>query len=100
LNRDQLHADAWVGDAVLALYLRQFILRESGAVDGARASRLAANRFLNSLGQPTEVEARIGRVYLTAGLDAAFAWMEENLAPVIRRTEEREGRSGPAIRKV
>lgn len=93
MNRDQLHADAWVGDAVLALYLRLMILREAGGVDGALASQLASNRFLNSLGPPTEVEARIGRVYLAEGLEAAFAWLDANLAPVIRRKQEREGRS-------
>ena len=55
--------DAWIGDAVLALYARLKILREDGRVDGEKCKRLTSNQFLGTLGEPTKVEANIGRIY-------------------------------------
>jgi dsRNA-specific ribonuclease len=76
---------AWVGDAVLALFARQFVLRERSAMDGEWFTRLTSNDFLSSFGNPTRVEASIGRLYQEGGLDAAFAWMDENLIPLFRK---------------
>jgi len=76
---------AWVGDAVLALFARQFVLRERDAMDGEWFTRLTSNEFLSAFGNPTRVEASIGKIYLEGGLDAAFAWMNENLVPLFRK---------------
>lgn len=76
---------AWVGDAVLALFARQFVLRERDAMDGEWFTRLTSNEFLSAFGNPTRVEASIGKIYLEGGLDAAFAWMEANLIPLFRK---------------
>lgn len=94
---EQIKAEAWVGDAVLTLYARERILRQSGRVDGEQYGRLTSNQFLSALGEPTEVEARLGRVYRNHGLDAAFAWIEQNVLPLFLRQEEKRARkeSGP-----
>jgi hypothetical protein len=64
---------------VLALYARRAILRSIGSVDGARFEQMTSNRFLARFGEPSEVEAAIGRVYECRGLDAAFVWIEEKM---------------------
>lgn len=79
--------EAWVGDAVLSLIARQWILKERGKMDGEMLTRFTSNRFLSSLGNPTEVEAVIGRVYQDGGLDAAAAWIEANAMPVFAKQE-------------
>lgn len=76
---------AWVGDAVLALYARQFVLRERDSMDGEWFTRLTSNEFLSAFGNPTRVEASIGKIYLEGGLDAAFEWMDANLIPLFRK---------------
>lgn len=76
---------AWVGDAVLALFARQFVLKERDFMDGEWFTRLTSNEFLSAFGNPTRVEAGIGKLYLEGGLEAAFAWMEGNLVPLFRK---------------
>ncbi len=76
---------AWIGDAVLALFARQWVLRERGTMDGEWFTRLTSNDFLSCFGQPTRVEARIGRVFRENGLDAACAWIESELLPLFLR---------------
>lgn len=73
--------NAWVGDAVLALFARQFVLRERGSMDGEWFTLLTSNDFLSAFGNPTRVEASIGELYQNDGLQAAFAWMEAELLP-------------------
>lgn len=80
--------EAWVGDAVLALYMRKLILKEQGVMDGAMFVRCTSNDFLRHMGNPTSVEARIGRIYDDEGLQAAFDWMERELLPVFRVQEK------------
>jgi 23S rRNA maturation mini-RNase III len=82
---------AWVGDAVLALYARQFVLRERGSMDGEWFVRLTSNEFLGTFGNPTRVEASIGRLYLEGGLELAFSWMDENLVPRFRKQLPKRG---------
>ena len=72
---------------MLTLFARRWILAETGAIDGERSVRMTSNRFLNSLGQPDEVEAQIGRVYEGEGLEAAFQWIETRLLPMFKRQE-------------
>lgn len=81
-------AEAWLGDAVLALYMRRLILREQGKMDGEMFIRCTSNDFLRNIGNPTSVEALIGRLYEEQGLDAAFEWMEDQLLPVFRQQEK------------
>ena len=76
---------AWVGDAVLALYARQFVLRERSTMDGEWFTRMTSNDFLSAFGTPTRVEASIGNLYLEGGLESAFGWMDENLVPLFRK---------------
>lgn len=74
-------AEAWTGDAVLALYVREWILREHGKMDGEMFVRFTSNDFLRCAGNPTSVEAQIGRIYAEDGLQAGFDWIEKELYP-------------------
>jgi len=76
---------AWIGDAVLALFARQFVLRERDSMDGEWFTRLTSNDFLSAFGNPTRVEASIGKIYLDGGLEGAFEWMDANLVPLLRK---------------
>lgn len=78
-------ANAWIGDAVLALFARQYVLRERKVMDGEWFTRMTSNEFLSAFGNPTKVEASIGKLFLEGGLDAAFAWMDAELVPLFRR---------------
>ena len=70
---------------MLALFARQFVLRERNSMDGEWFTRLTSNDFLSAFGNPTRVEASIGKLYQQGGLDAAFAWMDANLVPLFRK---------------
>jgi hypothetical protein len=76
---------AWIGDAVLALFARQYVLRERKVMDGEWFTRLTSNEFLSAFGNPTRVEASIGKLYEEGGLPKAFAWMDENLVPLFKK---------------
>ncbi len=76
---------AWIGDAVLALFAREFVLRERGRMDGIWFTHLTSNEFLSSFGNPTSVEARIGRLYRAEGLNAALALIETDFLPLFRK---------------
>jgi len=95
-ERDQ----AWIGDAVLALYARLKILREDGTLDGEKAVRMSSNRFLAAFGEPTAVEAAIGRVFEREGLDAAFAHIECVIMPLFAKQEEKRQRQSGKPGKV
>lgn len=80
-----------MGDAVLALFARQFVLHERNAMDGEWFTRLTSNEFLSAFGNPTRVEASIGKLYLEGGLDAANAWMTTELVPLFRKQIAKRG---------
>ena len=86
-RRSKILEEAWIGDAVLTLYVRLRILREDGAIDGDKSMRMSSNRFLGAFGEPSEVEARIGRVYTNAGLEAAFDFIQTELMPLHEKQE-------------
>lgn len=89
--------EAWVGDAVLALFVREWILEKDGTLDGEKFIRFTSNDFLRVIGNPTRVEAEIGRVYKREGLQAAFDYLADRLLPVFLQQEkvrERRLRSG------
>lgn len=83
----RLRQQAWIGDAVLELYVRSWILREKGEVDAEMKTRFTCNQFLNCTGNPTKVEATIGTLYKDQGLDAAFDWIRTHLQPVFAKQE-------------
>ncbi len=91
---DKLRQDAWVGDAVLELYVRSHILREFGKVDAEMKTRFTCNQFLNCVGNPTQVEADIGVIYQREGLLPAFAWIREHLEPLFLKQEAKRTRHG------
>jgi hypothetical protein len=72
---------AWIGDAVLSLYARTRILKEEGHMHPEKLRAMTSNQFLCTLGQPTRMEAEIGRVYREGGLDAAYAHIEAVIMP-------------------
>ncbi len=90
----RLRENAWIGDAVLELYVRSFILRQQGKVDAEMKTRFTCNQFLSCTGSPTAVEADIGVVYQREGLEAAFAWIRENLEPLFLKQEAKRKRTG------
>lgn len=95
---ESVRCDAWIGDAVLSLFAREWLLRECGETDGDRERAMTNNQFLAAFGNPTEVEARIGRMYRDEGMDAAFAWIESTIMPVFLAQERRRIRTRSAVR--
>ncbi len=88
---------AWIGDAVLALYAREWAAaRVSGPTRIECFTLMTSNRFLAGNGPPTRVEAGIGLVYREKGLAAAFAHIEETLVPRFRKHWERQRARGTA----
>jgi dsRNA-specific ribonuclease len=83
---------AWVGDAVLGLFAREWILRAGKGMDAEKFVRMTSNQFLGNLGNPTEVEARIGRCYQQSGLAAAFEMVERELLPAFLKQEGNRAR--------
>ncbi|MBC7980396.1 MAG: hypothetical protein H7Y36_07530 [Armatimonadetes bacterium] len=73
---------AWIGDAVLALYAREYVLKERSCMDGAWFTHLTSNEFLSAFGNPTAVEARIGNIYRNLGLAAAYNHIETEFVPL------------------
>lgn len=80
--------------AVLELYVRSLILRQQGKMDAEMKTRFTCNQFLSCHGNPTAVEADIGVIYQREGLDAAFAWIRENLEPLFLKQEAKRKRTG------
>ena len=80
---------AWVGDAVLGLFARLWILEREGKMDAEMFARMSSNQFLSSIGNPTAVEARIGRCYATEGIEAAFDHIESELMPLFLQQEKK-----------
>ncbi len=79
---------AWIGDTVLDLFARTWILRERGTLCGETLMRMTSNRFLACFGNPTMVEAKIGAIYREGGLQPAFEWIEREILPVFEKQEK------------
>jgi hypothetical protein len=82
---------AWIGDAALALVAREWILETRGMLDGDLHRRLTSNDFLRCFGHPTKVEADLGRLFRSGGLDAVRQRFRGAFLPKFR---ERGGLSG------
>ncbi len=78
---------AWIGDTILDLYARLWILRVKGTLCGETQRRMTSNQFLACFGNPTSVEARIGELYQHGGTEAAFAWIEQEILPTFEKQE-------------
>ena len=89
---ESLRAEAWLGDAVLELYVREWIIRHKGQIDADMKARFTCNQFLNNLGNPTRVEAQIGRIHSKQGLPAAWTWIQENIEPLFLLQEAKKKR--------
>lgn len=78
---------AWIGDTILDLYARTWILKERGTVCGETLRRMTSNQFLTCFGNPTSVEAKIGTLYREEGMKTAFMWIESEILPLFERQE-------------
>ncbi|MDA7525988.1 hypothetical protein N8525_02395 [Verrucomicrobiales bacterium] len=87
-----LQAKAWIGDAVLALCIREWLLHQDGRVSSAKFENLTSNAFLNTLGNPTKVEAQIGMLYQSEGLEAARGWITDQIIPQFLKQERNRTR--------
>ncbi|MEX2580200.1 MAG: hypothetical protein WD342_14165 [Verrucomicrobiales bacterium] len=83
---------AWIGDTVLDLFARSWILRERGGLCGETLMRMTSNDFLACFGNPTAIEAKIGAVYREEGLASAFKWIESELLPLFEKQEKKRRR--------
>jgi len=81
----QQREEAWLGDAVLALLVREWILSREGRMDARLFAELTSNHFLSRFGAPTAVEAEIGRVYQGGGMEAVRVWADRRLMPHFER---------------
>ncbi len=90
--------EAWIGDAVLGLFARRWILKEMGHMDAGTFTAMTSNQFLSTISNPTRLESRIGVCYQTEGLEAAFAFIEREILPVFlaQRKNRRSHFSGPS----
>ena len=80
---------AWVGDCVLELFARSWILKNHGKISGEMVTRMTCNQFLANTGNPTAIEAKIGVIYETEGLEAAFSWIDQELLPLFKKQEKK-----------
>jgi hypothetical protein len=88
--------EAWVGDAVLALYVRRWLLRHTPKkmTDADRQQLFelfVSNQFLSSFGEPSHVEAAIGRKFEQEGLTAAFTYIEKSFLDSFRKSARKRG---------
>lgn len=91
MDETEKRTKAWIGDAVLALFAREWILRQTDIAPGERIAvftGMTSNRFLACMGEPTLMEAKIGVVYEKEGLEKAFSYIEETFLPVFRKQRQ------------
>lgn len=84
----QLRDLAWIGDAVLALYAREWLLQQPRHPLFTRQEqfvKFTSNSFLQAVGEPTWAEAQIGIAYRNGGLEAGYDYIDTNLKPLFRK---------------
>ena len=103
MTEEEKRTKAWVGDAVLALFAREWILKQKDISIKERAGvfiQMTSNQFLASLGEPTAMEAEIGVVYEEGGLQAAFDFIEQKFLPLFIKQRKKRQRPGSYRKKV
>ncbi len=86
---------SWVGDALLSLFAREWILENEARLGAVRADLfrdLTSNQFLSALGVPCVVEARIGDAYRTGGLAGAQHYFDTELVPLFLKQHAKRRR--------
>ena len=91
LSEEELRLKAWLGDAVLGLFVRRKIAESHGKIDTPAFIEATSNQFLSSMGSPTRVEAQIGVIYSKEGHSAAEAFLEAEIWPRALRQITRKG---------
>jgi hypothetical protein len=91
-----LRDQAWVGDAVLALYARRWLLghtpKKMSDADRQQLFELfVSNQFLSSFGEPSQVEAAIGRKFEQEGLLGAFTHIEKSFLESFCKSARKRG---------
>ena len=82
---------AWLGDAVLTLFARAYSLHEGLGMNPLTIAAMTSNQILSWFGNPTKVEAELGRIYADQGLPAAFTKIETDLLPLfLKQWKKRE----------
>jgi hypothetical protein len=85
---------AWIGDAVLSLYVREWLspcISQTVPDRNALYELFTSNQSLSGFGEPTAVEAEIGELYLRQGLPAAFAHIQARFGERFMRTARKLG---------
>ena len=83
-------AEAWLGDAVLALLVRDWLINALGSTDGDLQGLVTSNQFLSRFGQPTAVEASLGRLWRDQGYAAVESEFRKNFLPEMIRHLRRQ----------
>lgn len=99
---NEKRTQAWIGDAVLALFAREWILKQTDIPKAKRAEvfiQMTSNQFLSALGEPTAMEAEIGVVYKKEGLHAAFDFIESKFIPIFQKQRNNQRKPGSYRRK-
>ncbi|MGB0413319.1 MAG: hypothetical protein ACPGJU_02635 [Coraliomargarita sp.] len=102
MTKDVKRTQAWIGDAVLALFAREWILKQPDISSSQRADtfvQMTSNKFLSALGEPTAMEAEIGIVYERDGLQAAFEFIENKFIPIFQKQQKNRTKVGGSHRK-
>jgi len=87
---------SWIGDALLSLFSREWIMENETRLASARAELfrdMTSNQFLSALGVPSVVEARIGDAYRTGGLAGAREYFDANLVPLFLKQQAKRQRA-------
>ena len=88
---------AWVGDAVLALFARRWILQQTNIPNKERADvfqGITSNEFLSRFGEPTKIEYDIGNLFESEGLDVANNYIETHLLPHFIKIQKQKKQPG------
>lgn len=93
---------AWVGDAVLALFARRWILQQTSISSKERADvfqAMTSNDFLSHFGEPTQIECEIGMLFENEGLAQANTYIETHLLPSFIKKQRQNKQPGRYSRK-
>ncbi len=96
MEESEKRENAWIGDAILALFAREWILKQTDIEPGQRIevfTGMTSNRFLACIGEPTLMESQIGSIYAKEGLPAAFQHIETHILPVFEKQRRNATRS-------